>query len=144
MVELAQQYWWVFLILWVVSKVSRHVETSGKKKQESNTSDAENLVLNMARSLDKNVGNKSVLDKVLNDASEGLGDGNVYKRALVDGVVSQLEKDEEKRFTPIKGSHPLSQLADRAVKAETKREKIKRGLKQGAVIGLKILRGGLT
>ena len=139
-----QQYWWVFLLLWIVSKISRHVETKGKKKQEKNTSDAENLVLTVARSLDKNVGNRGVLDKVLNDASDGLVEGNVYKRALVDGVVSQLEKDEVKKFTPVKGSHPLSQLAGRAVKAETRKRKIVRGLKKGAVVGLKILRGGLT
>jgi len=143
-VTILQQYWWVFLLLWIVSKISRHVETKGKKKQEKNTSDAENLVLTVARSLDKNVGNRGVLDKVLNDASDGLVEGNVYKRALVDGVVSQLEKDEVKKFTPVKGSHPLSQLAGRAVKAETRKRKIVRGLKKGAVVGLKILRGGLT
>ena len=143
MVSMLQQYWWVFLILWVISKVSRHAETSERKKQEDNTSDAENLVLNAMRAIDKNVDDPNVLDKVLNDASAGLGE-NVYKRALVDGIVHQLEKDEEKRFEPIKGSHPLSQLADRAVKAETRKRKIIRGLKKGAVVGLKILRGGLT
>ena len=143
MVTMLQQYWWVFLLLWLATKISRSVETKGKKKQEKNTSDAENLVLTVARSLDKNVGNKGVLDKVLNDAADNLGDGNVYKRALVDGVVSQLEKDEAEKFTPVKGSHPLSQLAGRAVKAETKKRKIVSGLKTGAVVGLKILRGGL-
>lgn len=144
MVEMIRDYWWVFLILWIVTKVVRGAETSAKKKQESNTSDAENLVLNVMRSVDKNVGNKKVVDKILNEAAAGLGDENVYRRALVDGVISQLEKDEAKAFTPVKGSHPLSQLADRAVKAETKREKIKRGAKQAAVVGLKILKGVVT
>lgn len=144
MVETLQQYWWVFLVLWLVTKIVRHVETKGKKKQEHNTGDAENLVLTAMRSLDKNVDDKGVLDKVLNDASANLDDANVYKRALVDGVIHQLEKDEVKRFEPVKGSHPLSQLADRAVKAETRKRKIVRGVKNGAALGLRILRGGLT
>lgn len=143
MVDFLQQYWWVFLLLWIVAKVSRHWETKEKHKQENNTSDAENLVLNAMRAIDRNIGDKKVRDKVLNDAASGLGE-NVYKRALVDGVIHQLEKDEVKKFEPIKGSHPLSQLAKRAVEAETKREKIKRGCKKAAVIGLQILRGGLT
>lgn len=144
MVGFLQEYWWVFLVLWLVTKILRTSETKGRKKQEGNTSDAENLVLGAMRALNKNVKDKGTLDKVLNDAAMSLGDENVYKRALVDGVVHQLEKDEEKKFEPVKGSHPLSQLADRAVKAETRKEKIKRGLKKGIVIGLKILRGGLT
>lgn len=143
MVGLLQEYWWVFLVLWLLTKLGRHCETRKRKKRESDTSDAENLVLNAMRSLDRNVGNRRTLDKVLGDVAEGLGD-NVYKRALVDGLVHQLEKDEAKRFEPVKGSHPLSRLADRAVKAENRREKIKRGLKKGAAIGLRILRGGLT
>lgn len=142
MVAFCQQYWWVFLILWLVSKISRHVETSGKKKQEGNTSDAENLLLNIARSVNKNIDDPKVLDTVLNDASDGLGE-NVYKRVLVDGLVHQLEKDEVKAFEPVKGSHPLSQLAKRAVESEEKKQKIVRGLKKGAAVGLKILRGGL-
>ncbi len=144
MVEVLQQYWWVFLLLWLVTKIMRHAETKKKKTQEHNTGDAENLVLTVARSLNKNVDDKNVLDRVLNDASTNLGDENVYKRALVDGIIHQLETDEVKRFEPVKGSHPLSQLADRAVKAETKKRKVVRGIKNGAAIGLRILRGGLT
>ena len=144
MVETLQQYWWVFLLLWLVTKIIRHVETKKKKTQEHNTGDAESLVLTAMRSLDKNVDDKNVLDKVLNDASTGLGDENVYKRALVDGIIHQLETDEVKRFEPVKGSHPLSQLADRAVKAETRKRTIVRGLRNGAAIGLRIRRGGLT
>lgn len=145
MMDWLQEYWWVFLILWVATKISRGVETSARKGQESNTSDAENLVLNVVKAVDKNVGgNKKVLDQVLNDAAAGLGDDNVYRRALVDGLVSQLEKGEVKEFTPVRGSHPLSQLADRAVRAETRRERIKRGVKQAAVVGLKILKGVVT
>jgi len=143
MVGMIQQYWWVFLILWVVSKVSRHAETREKEKQQHNTGDAENLVLSAMRSINKNVDDPKVLDRVLNDATFHLSDGNVYKRALVDGIVHQLEKDEEKRFEPVKGSHPLSQLAKRAVESEKTKNKVVRGLKKGAVIGLKILRGGL-
>lgn len=144
MVGFMREYWWVFLALWVIAKISRSAETRKKNERDSNTSDAENLMLNLVRSVNENVGDKKVLDTVLNDAASGLGSDNAYKRVLVDGLVSQLEKDEVKAFTPVKGTHPLSQLADRAVKVETKREKIKRGLKKGAVIGLKILRGGLA
>ena len=55
MVDAIQQYWWVFLILWIVSKISRHAETKEKKKQEHNTGDAESLVLSAMRSINKNV-----------------------------------------------------------------------------------------
>ena len=144
MVETLQQYWWVFLLLWFVTKILRHVETKDKKTQEHNTGDAESLVLAAMRSLNKNVGDKSMLDKVLNDASINLGSEDVYKRALVGGILHQLEADEAKRFEPVEGSHPLSQLADRAVKAETRKRKVVRGIKNGAAIGLRILRGGLT
>ena len=143
MVDFLQEYWWVFLILWLVTKVGRHLETKKKETRESNTSDAENLVLNTMRAIDANIKDRDTRDKVLNASVTGLGD-NVYKRALVDGIIHQLEKDDIKKFEPIRGSHPLSHLAHRAVESETKREKIKRGCKKAAVIGLKILRGGLT
>lgn len=142
--DFLQEYWWLFLVLWLVTKASRSVETSAKKAQEGNTSDAENLVLSVAKAVDANVGNKGVLDKILNDAASDLGDDNVYRRALVDGLVSQLEKDEVKRFTPVKGTHPLSQLASRAAEAETRKAKVARGFKRAGVVGLKILRGVLS
>lgn len=128
MMDWISENWHVILLIiyTIVVKVRRHTETAEKDKREQGVADAENLVLAVVNGVNKE--NEDPLNRIgkLNELAKDVPDGNLYKRALIDGVSHLCKKDPEKKFTPVEGKHPLLQLASRAVEAETAKEKRKR------------------
>ncbi len=133
---------WPFVLVAVllIIKANRHTETAAKTKAEGAVKDAEELVEQVMVAVNGKIpsGEK---DSFLNSITHSLSEGNAYKRALVDGVIHVLEKDDKKKFTPIPGTHPLEQLAARAVESQKKKEQVKQGVKSGLVTVLKIVKG---
>lgn len=127
----------------IIVKIRRHSETKEKDGRRKGVEDAENMVLAIANGLRKREPDPLNQVQLLNEIVAEVPDKNVYRRALIDGISKICETEPEKKFTPVKGEHPLQTLADRAVKAEQKKEKIVRGLKKAGQIGLSILKAAI-
>jgi hypothetical protein len=127
----------------ILLKWSRHNETKKVTKQEQGVSDAENLVMTVMDAVRRKEPDKLNQVKLLNEIAGEVPDKNLYKRVLVDGITTLCETEPEKKFTPIKGTHPLLALANRAVESETKKAKRIRAVKNGVKVGAQIVKGVL-
>lgn len=132
--------WLIPILLFLLTKANRHLESKRKKDAEAEADEAKGL---LGRMIAAKVTYDSSEQDPRKSAEKMLASSEItdrLKRAVIDKAIEELAKKKSKKLKNVEGGHPLEQLANAAVKAETKKEKIKRGARSAGLIALKILK----